>query len=168
MNPVRIFISSVQSEFAQERDLLRNYLRNDTMMRRFFDVFLFEDTPALDRQPDQLYLDDVERADIYFGLFGNEYGTEDSEGISPTEREFDRANAVGTHRIVFLKDMDEHVRQPKMQALVTKAQSGLIRKRFQSPEELIAAVYAALVEYLVAKGLIRSTPFDGAYCIKAT
>ena len=54
MNPIRIFISSVQSEFAQERELLRNYLRDDTMMRRFFDVFLFEDTPALDRRPDQL------------------------------------------------------------------------------------------------------------------
>ncbi|MDE2770288.1 MAG: DUF4062 domain-containing protein [Bacteroidota bacterium] len=168
MNPIRIFISSVQSEFAKERELLRNYLRDDTMMRRFFDVFLFEDTPALDRRPDQLYLDEVERADIYIGLFGNEYGTEDNEGVSPTEREFDYATAVGTHRMVFLKDMDEHVRQPKMQALVTRAQSGLIRKRFQSPEELIAAVYAALVEYLVGKGLIRSTPFDGAYCMKAT
>jgi len=168
MNPIRIFISSVQSEFAQERELLRNYLRDDTMMRRFFDVFLFEDTPALDRRPDQLYLDEVKRADIYIGLFGNEYGTEDNEGVSPTEREFDHATAVGTHRMVFLKDMDEHVRQPKMQALVTRAQSGLIRKRFQSPEELMAAVYAALVEYLAAKELIRSTPFDGAYCMKAT
>ena len=85
MNPIRIFISSVQSEFALERELLRNYVRDDAMMRRFFDVFLFEDAPALDRRPDQLYLDEVERADIYIGLFGSEYGTEDSEGLSPTE-----------------------------------------------------------------------------------
>ena len=46
MNPTRIFISSVQSEFVQERELLRNYLRDDTMMRQFFDAFLFEDVPA--------------------------------------------------------------------------------------------------------------------------
>ena len=168
MNPIRIFISSVQSEFAQERELLRNYLRDDTMMRRLFDAFLFEDVPASDQRPDQLYLDEVERADIYIGLFGSEYGTEDNEGVSPTEREFDHATAVGTHRMVFLKDMDEHVRQPKMKALVTKAQSGLIRKRFKTPEELIAAVYAALVEYLAVREVIRTIPFDAAYCMKAT
>ncbi len=168
MNPIRIFISSVQSEFALERELLRNYLRDDAMMRRFFNVFLFEDVPALDRQPDQHYLNEVEQADIYIGLFGSEYGTEDNEGVSPTEREFDHATSVGTHRMIFLKDTGEHARQPKMQALVTKAQSGLIRKRFKTPEELIDAVYAALVEYLAAGEIIRTTSFDAAYCMKAT
>ena len=58
MNPIRIFISSVQSEFAQERAALRDYLRGDPLMRRFFDVFLFEDVPASDRRPDDLYLDE--------------------------------------------------------------------------------------------------------------
>ncbi|RKU38747.1 hypothetical protein C6496_04380 [Candidatus Poribacteria bacterium] len=36
MNPIRIFISSVQREFAQEREVLRDYLRRDPLMRRFF------------------------------------------------------------------------------------------------------------------------------------
>lgn len=40
MKPIRIFISSVQTEFAQERTALRDYLRNDPLIRRFFDVFL--------------------------------------------------------------------------------------------------------------------------------
>lgn len=40
MNPIRIFISSVQREFAGERGLLRDYLRGDPLMRRFFEVFL--------------------------------------------------------------------------------------------------------------------------------
>ena len=39
-------------------------------MRRFFEVFLFEDVPASDRRPDALYLDEVERCDLYVGLFG--------------------------------------------------------------------------------------------------
>ena len=75
MNPIRIFISSVQREFAQERAALREYLRSDPLMRRFFDVFLFEDVPALDRRPDALYLDEVQQSDIYVGLFGNDYGS---------------------------------------------------------------------------------------------
>ena len=70
--------------------------------------------------------------------------------------------------MIFLKHMDEHVRQPKMQALVNRAQSGLVRKRFKTPEELMDAVYAALVEYLAASEVIRETPFDAAYCMKAT
>ena len=63
MNRILIFISSVQREFAQEREALRDYLRRDPLMRRFFDVFLFEDVPALDRRPDDLYLDEVKQSD---------------------------------------------------------------------------------------------------------
>lgn len=88
MTPIRIFISSVQTEFAQERAALRDYLRGDPLMRRFFEVFLFEEVPASDRRPDALYLDEVERCDLYVGLFGSAYGTEDAEGLSPTEREY--------------------------------------------------------------------------------
>ena len=167
MTPLRIFISSVQTEFAQEREALRDYLRGDPLMRRFFEVFLFEDVPASDRRPDALYLDEVERCDLYVGLFGSEYGTEDEEGLSPTEREFDRASEVGTHRLIFVKGAETCARHPKMRALIGKAQAGLIRKRFNSPEELVTGLYAALVDYLEAKELIRWGPFDAAPCRKA-
>ena len=121
MTPLRIFISSVQTEFAQERAALRDYLRGDPLMRRFFEVFLFEEVPASDHRPDALYLDEVERCELYVGLFGNEYGTEDEE-------------------------------------------DGLIRKRFNTSEELVAGIYASLVEYLEVKELIRWGPFDAAAC----
>ena len=168
MIPIRIFISSVQREFAQERNALRDFLQNDPLMRRFFDVFLFEDVPALDRRPDALYLDEVERSVIYVGLFGNDYGFEDKEGISPTEHEFDQATDSGIHRLIFVKGTDDRVRHPKMQALIQKAQAGLIRKRFNTSEELVTALYAALVEYLDSKNLVRSEPFDAAPCLKAS
>ena len=167
MTSIRIFISSVQREFAQEREALRDYLRGDPLMRRFFDVFLFEDVPALDRRPDALYLDEVEQSDLYVGLFGNDYGSEDEEGISPTEREFDQATVSGVHRLIFVKGTNDTVRHPKMQALIRKAQAGLIRKRFNTSAELITGLYAALVEYLDSKDLVRSEPFDAAPCPKA-
>ena len=167
MDPLRIFISSVQSEFAEERAALRDYIHGDPLIRRFFDVFLFEDAPASDRRPDQLYLDEVERCDIYAGLFGAEYGSEDDKGVSPTEREFDHATAVGVHRLIFVKTTGD-ARHPKMQALVRKAQAGLIRKRFHTTAELVAGLYAALVEYLEGRELIRWGPFDAAPCARAT
>ena len=42
----KIFISSVQKEFAKERKWLADYIRKDAILGRFFDVFLFEDIPA--------------------------------------------------------------------------------------------------------------------------
>ena len=88
MKPLRIFISSVQKEFAPERAALRDYLRGDPLLRRFFDFFLFEEVPAADRRSDAVYLDEVGQSDIYLGLFGNDYGYEGPDGISPTHHEF--------------------------------------------------------------------------------
>ena len=164
MTPLRIFISSVQSEFAGERGALRDYLRGDPLLRRFFEVFLFEDAPAADRRPDDLYLAEVERCDLYVGLFGNAYGTEDEEGVSPTEREFDCASTLGKHRLIFVKGADDGAWHPKMRVLIGKAQAGLIRKRFGNEAELVAGLYAALVEYLDVKELIRWGPFDASPC----
>ena len=66
-------------------------------------------------------LDEVERCDLYVGLFGRDYGTEDEQGISPTEREFDRAAALGKHRLIFVKGTSDDARHPKMQALIGRA-----------------------------------------------
>ena len=168
MTPLRLFVSSVQREFAEERSALRAYLDGDPLMRRFFDAFLFEDVPATDRRPDALYLEEVERCDLYVGLFGREYGSEDADGVSPTEREFDRAEALGKHRLVFVKGKAGDTRHPRMQALIDRAQADLVRRRFNSPTDLVAGLYAALVEYLEGRELLRWGPFDAAPCTNAT
>ncbi len=168
MTPIRIFISSVQREFAGERERLRDYLRSDPIMRRFFEVFLFEDVPASDRRPEEVYLGQVERCDIYVGLFGNEYGFEDELGVSPTEREFDRATELEKPRLIFVRGADDGERHPRMLDLIARAQAGLVRRRFATPAELIAGLYAALVQYLEAKDLLRFGPFDAAQCSGAT
>ncbi len=168
MTPIRLFISSVQQEFAEERAALRDYLRGDALMRRFFDVFLFEDVPAADRRADALYLDEVARCDVYVGLFGNEYGSEDAEGISPAEREFDAASAQGKYRLIYVKGAEDAKRHPAMRALIAKAQDSLIRKRFNSKAELVVGLYAALVEYLERRGYLQTLPFDEQPCPGAT
>ncbi len=168
MTPIRIFISSVQSEFARDRRQLRDYLRGDPLMRRFFDVFLFEDVPASDRRPDEVYLDEVERCEIYVGLFGTDYGFEDPDGVSPTEREFDRATELEKHRLIFLKGAEGGERHPKMRALIGRAQAGLVRKRFATSAELVSGLYAALVQHLETRQLLRFGPFDAAHCSGAT
>lgn len=163
-----IFVSSVQPELKAERAAVRDFVRGDALLRRFFDVFLFESLPASDRRPDAVYLDEVERSAIYLGLLGDEYGTEDAAGVSPTEREFDRATALGKVRLVFVKGVGHGDRHPKMSALVAKAGAQLIRRRFSAIPELTAALYASLVEHLERTGRLNTRPFDAAVCPDAT
>ncbi|MCX6877532.1 MAG: DUF4062 domain-containing protein [Verrucomicrobia bacterium] len=155
-----LFVSSVQREFAAERREVKDYVEADALLGRFFSVFLFEDIPASGRRPDEVYLDEVDGSALYVGLFGNDYGYEDSNGVSPTEREFDRATEAGKERLIFVKGSDDKARTAKMAVLVSKAGSQLIRRRFQDSGELKAALYASLVQFLDERGVLQSRPFD--------
>ena len=163
-----IFISSVQRELAEERRKVRDFIQSDPLMRRFFSVVLFEDLPALDRRADDVYLSEVDRCTVLVSLLGDEYGYEDTEGISPTEQEFDRATARNKTRLVFIKGVNDAGRHPKMKALVAKAGAQLVRRRFNSTPELVGGLYAALVQYLEEHELIRTGPFNASPCPKAT
>ena len=72
---MRLFISSVQKDLAEERQALKDYIEGDTLLRRFFEVFLFEKLPASDRRANDVYLDEVDRCDLYIGaLLPNTWG----------------------------------------------------------------------------------------------
>ncbi len=162
---LKIFISSVQKEFQQIRLDLKAFLLGDAVLHRFISqVFLFEELPAKDRRADQVYLEEVERCDIYLGIFGYDYGDEDRSGISPTEREFNHAGGQGKTRFVFVWGSDDTGRAPKMQKLISKASKELIRRRVEDISALTAEVYASLVDYLDNIGALRVPPFDATGC----
>jgi len=161
MKQLRIFISSVQKEFEPVRRDLKVFLLGDAVLRRFIsDVFLFEELPASDRRADAVYLEEVERCDIYLGLLGYEYGGADSEGISPTEREYDYATKNHKTRLIYVWGSDESRRAPAMKKLVQKASSELIRRRIEGFSALTSEVYSSLVDHLDRNGALRVPPFD--------
>ncbi len=168
MNRFRVFVSSVQSEFAAERQALKDYFREDPLLQRFFKLFLFEDVPASDRRLDDVYLSKVDSSDIYVGLLGWGYGSEDEDGVSPTEKEYNRASERGVHRLVFVKGEEDGARHPKTRALINKVQAALVRRRFETTTELKAAVYASLVEFLESRNAVYRGRFDEAPCEDAT
>jgi DNA-binding transcriptional ArsR family regulator len=162
---LKIFISSVQKEFAQQRLDLKAFLLGDAILRRFVsEVFLFEEIPAKDRRADQVYLEEVEHCDIYLGLFGYEYGNEDPQGVSATEYEYNHATRLGKTRLIYVWGADEKRRAAKMKKLVSKAGSALIRRRIEDASALTSEVYASLVDYLDTNGALRVPPFDTAAC----
>ena len=166
---MKIFISSVQPEFARERRMLADYLSGDPLLRRFFETFLFEqNVPAADHRPEEVYLDEVARCDLYLGLFGKEYGFENSDGFSPTHLEYNEATRLGKTRLIFVKGTTGEYKHPKMQALIRDASSQLVRRRFNQPAELQAAVYASLVGHLEDTGKLNLAPWDARAARKAT
>lgn len=156
----KIFISSVQLEFASERQALHDYIVADALLGRFFDLFLFEHIPASNKNAASIYLREVEHCPIYLALLGTSYGFQDAQGISPTEREFDTASELHKTRLVFLSAHSPSEREEKQNAFIDKAQSSLVRRRFSNVDELKAVVYASLVSYLIEKEIIRMGPFD--------
>jgi len=160
----KVFVSGVQKELKNERLALRDYIHGDPLLGQFFEVFLFELQPARDIRADALYLEEVKTCDIYLGLFGNEYGAEDSSGQSPTHKEFILATDLGKPRLIYIKGQNDLERHPKMRDLIQFAGEQLIRRRFNTQLELSAAVYASLVNHLISKGKIVTGPFDASSC----
>lgn len=161
----RIFISSVQREFAKERRALAEMIRKDMLLGTFFDVFLFEEMAAQNRSAKSVYLDEVRNSDIYLGLFGSEYGFEDAEGVSPTEREYDLATECGKYRLAFVKRTAAHNRMPKERTLIAKVEREVTRKSFSSLAMLKKMVYEALFRYLQDRDVVNVRPFDGSYSL---
>lgn len=162
MKRIRIFISSVQREFAEERALLCYYIRTDALLGKFFEPFIFEEIPANECPAAHVYLKEVELCDIYLGLYGNLYGYEDEEGISPTEREYDLAAKLHKNRLIFIKSIDENKRHPKETDFIHKVERDIVRKTFVDIDGLRTSVYASLIRYLEEKEYIRWKPFDAA------
>ena len=163
----KIFISSVQKEFAKERKALAEFIRNDVLLSKFFTVFIFEETPAQNRSAQEVYLAEAAGCDVYLGLIGRDYGYEDEGGVSPTEHEYDAA--VSHHRCVlaFVKQVSGE-RNPKEAAFLSKIESERVRRAFHGLKELKTALTASLVRFLEGKGKIQCEPFDAAVGTEAT
>ena len=157
MNRIKIFLSSVQNEFALERRRIADYIRQDALFSMYFEPFLFEELPAQDKSAQTAYLEQAAKAEVYLLLLGKQYGYEDDNGISPTEREYDTATAHHAYRIAFIKDVPK--RDAKEEAFKQKIDNSVIRNTFNSYEELQSGVYASLVEYMISHQILRSGPF---------
>jgi len=166
MQRKKVFISSVQSEFKKERQIIFDYLTSDALLGKFFEPFIFERTPAKDQSTQEVYLDQVRLCDIYIGLFGEKYGIEDAVGVSPTEKEYDLSAELYKTRLIYIKNTVK--RDKKETELIKKIEKDVIRKSFSDTDELKAEVYASLIRYLEEKEIIRLSPFDAAFNRTAT
>ena len=164
----KIFISSVQKEFASERKNLSEYLRKDALFGRFFDVFIFEELPAKDNAAEKSYIAEVKISDIFILLLGRDYGHELANGVSPTQKEYEVATEHNKYRLVYLLDAELASRHHKMVAFIKLVSENIVYKKFSTGSELLSNVYSSLVSFLVDKGELRVEPFDKSANVNAT
>ena len=165
----RIFISSVQREFAEERQRLKRYIEANPILRRFFEVFVFEmDVPPTDMRTDEVYLAEVAKCDVYVALIGRDYGFEDAAGVSPTEREYDEATRLGKRRIVLVNQECDAARSEKEAAFLKKISAELTWHGYNNENELLNWLIAALDKVLSDEKVYRELPFDISPCDTAS
>ena len=164
----RLFISSVQKEFAKERRAIASYIRKDAVFGKFFEVFLFEESPAASVSAQGVYLKEASQCDVYLGLIGVRYGAEDGQGISPTEREYDSAASSSRCILMFVKQGTEGKREPKESAFLAKVESDRVRRSFRRMVDLRDTLAVSLVRFLEEKGKIQDMPFDASASTDAT
>jgi len=160
MAKIKVFISSVQSEFTEERKALAEFMRADALLGKFFEPFLFEELPAVDLIAPSVYLKEVGACNIYLGLIGRAYGHRDAEGISPTEKEYDEATRLHKTRFVFLSDHEFDEREQEVRIFIEKIEKEVVRSRFIGLSSLLQNVYHSLVRYLEENRFIQLGPFD--------
>ncbi|MEI6765321.1 MAG: DUF4062 domain-containing protein [Bacteroidota bacterium] len=160
MQKLKVFISSVQKEFAKERKQLFEHFKTDALLNSFFEPVIFEKLPASSQAPNKVYIDEVKQSQVYLILLGQDYGFEDKNGISPTEQEYTQARALHLDCLAFIKGDTGIFRHPKESELISKIQDTLSYKRFWKIEELIQEVNYACVTLLKDKGLVQLTSFD--------
>lgn len=173
MKKYKIFISGVQKELKEERRAVKDFILADPLLSEYFDVFLFEDSPAKGKSAETVYLEEVKKSDIYIGILGKTYGTARKGEISPVESEFREARKA--HKTIFIYIKGENGQNDKkrdegIQCLITEisdSKQGFGRKRFNNNEELTRFVYASLLEFLKEKGIVGRGAFDERICVDA-
>lgn len=156
----KVFISSVQSEFSQERQLVFDFIRNDELMGQYFEPFIFEQIAAQDANPRQLYLDEASSSQVYLLLMGKKYGNVLPDGISPTEKEYQAAGEGNAWRVAFISDLDGQQREDAEERFFRKVQNELSYRVFSNPSVLVSLVKQSLYAYLKHKGVIQTLSFD--------
>ncbi len=102
MHSIRIFISSVQSEFTDIRQQLCHYISTDALLGKFFVPVIFEQLPAQNQTAQRAYIEEVHHCDIYIGILGQQYGNVTVGSVSATELEYNEATRLYKHRLIFI------------------------------------------------------------------
>lgn len=139
---VKVFISSVQGEFSEEREFLHEKINNDPYFSRNVELFVFEIDGAKTEAANEVFLNEIEEADVYIGLIGQHYGNIYDDGVSATEYEYNTFIADKHDAYFFVKDCD--TRDEGSTRFLKRIEKVTKYDTFTTKEELLDAVKNSL------------------------
>lgn len=145
---LKVFISSMQKEFREERLALGSFLSTDDFLSACTVPRIFEEYPQPLRPNPKAYLDLLHQCQVYVLLVGQSYGNDAGEGLSATHEEYRLAQELQLPILVCVKGPDD-VREPSETAFLEE-----IRKdqhtysRFDSEKKLLDLVGKRLREHI--------------------
>src|SRR5215510_8237778 len=105
---LRIFVSSRMGELAEERKRIKVELAGIRINAWIYE----DDAGARPGTIEQTYLDELEKADLYLGIFWRDFG-------AYTIEEYDYATKRGKDRLIYEKRADiEGKRDPRLQSFL--------------------------------------------------
>ncbi len=153
---VKVFISSNQSEFSEERKFLYDELKKDSFFNKTMELFVFEEDNAKSLPSPEVFISAVEESDIYIGLIGQHYGNIYDDNVSATEYEYNAYISKKHNDYFFVKECEN--RDEKSQAFLERIKPLNKYKNFATKEELLIEVKNILNEFINTK--LESTNFD--------
>ena len=165
----KIFVSGVQKELKKERRAVKEFIRKDPLLSEYFDVFLFEDSPAKSKSAQDSYIEEVRECNICVSILGQQYGGPGKGKIAPTEAEFREAKSKHKEILIYIKGQNtvDKLRENGMRELIAEIKNpkaGYSYRRFESVHELTDLVYESLISFLKEKGEIGKAGFDQRIC----
>ena len=143
---VKVFISSNQKEFSTERKFLFDELKKDSYFSRNIELFVFEEDIARSFSSNEVFLNEVEQADVYIGLIGQHYGGIYEDDISATEYEYNTFIADKHDAFFFIKQCD--TRDEGNTKFLNRIRDVAKYKNFTTKEELLTEVKRSLQEVI--------------------
>jgi hypothetical protein len=150
---LRVFVSSKMQELAPERLAIKSALEELKV-----DGWVFEeDAGARPQTIQQTYKEEVEKADLYIGLFWRGYGDH-------TIEEYEQARRLGKDCLIYEKRADVvGQRDARLEGFLKElgdVESGLTPKWFHTPEELRELVKRDVARWQA--GIVRRFKVSGA------
>ncbi|MBU1087906.1 MAG: DUF4062 domain-containing protein [Candidatus Omnitrophica bacterium] len=166
----KIFVSSVQKELKVERRAIKEFISGDALLSEYFDVFLFEDGCAKSKPAECVFFGEVKNCDVFIGIIDQQYGSVGKNGKSSTEEEYQLARKLDKTVFIYIKgdngsnDKKRDIMVQRLIKVMGDASKGVVRKRFNSLDELNRLVYSSLIDFLKEQGVVGRGAFDERIC----
>lgn len=136
LQPLKVFISSRQTELANERAYVKSHLRQHGI-----ESFAFEfDTKASPTSPERTFLEALGQSDIYLGIFYRQYS-------EATITEYREACKLGIPCLIYIKKVGRQKRDRRLKGFLDSISNKHVYREFDLITQL-SCVYDDVLQVL--------------------